>query len=745
MAENPHSAVSLGALRARRARGLCAAVLALGLLAACGEAELLSQGKGARYFLAIDRNGLVKDPDGGSPDPGPRPTEESFYIALHKGQLGQKWFLSAFIRDLHPLEALASDYALGTRVVTFKVQNGKLFMFDVDDRKKVSDTFDPEVVIEAYPLVDVPVPPDVVSDPDAYVVFDPAAGMNRFSLLSDAYANAEYGAPTQFRVDLSYLRAFEPLADGANFEQVFTGLSAEPVASGGAESNAYRVSGTLGLSLRKYFEGERFEPVESEGEGRYFETAPHQVPNVVGGAQRRYATKWNFRQGMAPVTWQISSQFAEVAARPEWKGIDLIGAVSRGIEAWNEALGYRALDAKLAAKDASFASEGVNAVVLDQAGGTGALAQSRENPNTGEIRGGMIYVGGVWLEIALYSFTDDAAPEGPTPPPGDDIRYPKQLTWGPLGRKVLCMKSAVARKAAVQVRTAVPALTRAQKVERLIAHVVMHEMGHVLGLRHNFKGSLEPVSSSVMDYLLDEEAIALDKPGPYDVAALRHLYGRGAKPSQPFCSDEQTVVDPDCAQHDLGKDPLRDFHIPSYQETLERFLRGASTVGVGIIDYSLNDVLGYVRRGSPEKRGEAWAAALGPSRAPLAQSLAADPTAAARADQVAREVFSRLYLDPAPMRGVFVNDPPKDPAFVASVIGELKANLLNVDGVRSFDTRRVCIDVLKRLQTIDAYRTLSDARASLAATVGGLAGDEKLYTEDLVARIDRAINPYFLQ
>jgi hypothetical protein len=29
--------------------------------------------------------------------------------------------------------------------------------------------------------------------------------------------------------------------------------------------------------------------------------------------------------------------------------------------------------------------------------------------------------------------------------------------------------------------------------------------------------------------------------------------------------------------------------------------------------------------------------------------------------------------------------------------------------------------------------------------VGGLAGDEKLYTEDLVARIDRAINPYFLQ
>ena len=46
-----------------------------------------------------------------------------------------------------------AGYPLGTKVVTFRVQNGKLFVFDASDNNKTSDQFDPTLIIEAYPIV----------------------------------------------------------------------------------------------------------------------------------------------------------------------------------------------------------------------------------------------------------------------------------------------------------------------------------------------------------------------------------------------------------------------------------------------------------------------------------------------------------------------------------------------------------------------------------------------------------------
>jgi Met-zincin/Domain of unknown function (DUF5117)/Domain of unknown function (DUF5118) len=128
--------------------------------------------------------------------------------------------------------------------------------------------------------------------------------------------------------------------------------------------------------------------------------------------------------------------------------------------------------------------------------------------------------------------------------------------------------------------------------------VVMHEMGHALGLRHNFRASTvytlaqisDPawsrehgISGSVMDYNPLNIAVKGEAQGPYadptigpyDYWAIEYAYrplpketeteelakiaARGATdPLLAFSSDEEVIagLDPDASEFDLGSDPL---------------------------------------------------------------------------------------------------------------------------------------------------------------------------------------------
>lgn len=97
---------------------------------------------------------------------------------------------------------------------------------------------------------------------------------------------------------------------------------------------------------------------------------------------------------------------------------------------------------------------------------------------------------------------------------------------------------------------------------QVFAPLVLHEVGHNLGLRHNFKASADVRKSkvsSVMDYafLSSREP---QHPGGYDTAAIQVAYGpveqRRAALDQKFlfCTDHEvyTSVDPMCAHFDRG-------------------------------------------------------------------------------------------------------------------------------------------------------------------------------------------------
>lgn len=138
----------------------------------------------------------------------------------------------------------------------------------------------------------------------------------------------------------------------------------------------------------------------------------------------------------------------------------------------------------------------------------------------------------------------------------------------------------------------------------LLADLVAHEVGHTLGLRHNFKASsiysLEEINSkeikgnkafagSVMDYLpinlrLNEGEIqgdyAMIKLGPYDLWAIEYGYSfdkdfekildRVSEPELQFATDEDTSgPDPLARRYDFSKDPL-DYAVEQ-SRLIERF------------------------------------------------------------------------------------------------------------------------------------------------------------------------------
>ncbi|WP_394835422.1 hypothetical protein LVJ94_00660 [Pendulispora rubella] len=319
---------------------------------------------------------------------------ESFYLAINKKELNRRYFLSAYLKQAYPgTVAAGAAGSLGTRVVTFREQNGKLFVFDAQDGRASSDTFDPSLIIEAYPVVDDYEPFLGLSGHDDYVLFDPAAGLNRFGVVSDLWAS-NTKSPLHFQVDLSYLQNFRTINDGATFEQVFTGAFDDTLeADRRVPENWYTGSGTLGIALRRYTEGENFRPVSATGFSHefYFTATPLLEKNT--GKKVTHATKWNIHPGMKPIKWVISDQV--LVAAKEHPKYDIVGAIKAGIENWNAVFGFKVLEAVVGTPRDSFADDDTNYFVYDADPTYGfAFADWRLNPNTGEIRGASVYFKG---------------------------------------------------------------------------------------------------------------------------------------------------------------------------------------------------------------------------------------------------------------------------------------------------------------------------------------------------------------
>lgn len=661
---------------------------------------------------------------------------EDFYLAIRRSALESPWFLSVYLKEMAPFGP--SPGTLGTKVIRFREQNGKLFVFDADNRRATSDVFNPELIIDAFPIVDGSSRFNSMPGSGGYLLIDPAAGLNRFSALADLFASGDPAGAVRLATELSFVQKFKRHADGASFEQVITTYADQAIGdSGDPENNEFRLAATLGISLRTYSETPQFRSVAAPPADHFFLSEPYNVPNT--GEVAQDPVHWGFYPGMRPVKWLISPVLADIAANPELGGADLVAAAKAGIESWNEVFGYPVFTAEVASGDESFAEDRINYLIVDPDVSKGyAYADWRTNPNTGEIRGASVYFGGGFFT----PFEDDAeggAAKLPAPKAKTRVR---SLAWQGQKRDPLCVLWGRDHEAHVGAPAA--SMTGKEKLERYIQHVVAHEIGHTLGLRHNFKGSLVPPTSSIMEYNGSAASIAQPTPGAYDRQAIQYLYGQSsALPTLPFCTDEQTLTDPNCVRFDdPTPTPLTDYQIPTYALFRDLLLDGvfAPRVASLIVQFFGTEVLGFARRGSAADAALAWSAMLDGARAPLpADALAANPALGAAADALSAAVFGELYLSTTGA----IKAAPSNPALLQAIATDGKNLLINGDRVRSFATRRLVVDALKKAQTTPAYLALVDARTAIAGTLAGLPAAERALTEDLLARLDRAITPYF--
>jgi hypothetical protein len=224
--------------------------------------------------------------------------------------------------------------------------------------------------------------------------------------------------------------------------------------------------------------------------------------------------------------------------------------------------------------------------------------------------------------------------------------------------------------------------------------------------------------------------------------AIFFLYGKSTKaPALPLCADGDVVIDPQCATFDATATPLTSHHGVRYTVATGRYLTGDNDPSTSfVIDDALAAFALFMRFGSAAMAQQAWQQAWAPVKTPP------EMASATRLNALVRRVLLAMF--PTIRTAVLPGGPAPRPLTFDTALGTpvaaaLQFVVLDPDRARTIELRRLAVDALHAMQQVEGLKALRDAHDKLLAARAMATGDERALLDDLIARIDRALAPYF--
>lgn len=485
------------------------------------------------------------------------------HVSIKPSALNKEFLLSVNMLTQTPTPAFQG---LQSRVVSFIERDGKIIMLDVTKNNVIEKENIPQTLLIAeFPIL---------SKSENSIVIDFNAGMKNIFVNADWQAwedtpdEAEY-ATSALTVSSSFLEEVK-LTDEALFIRQIAQISqAAPMGLGPNSVEPLEVR----YQLKPYRPDKSFVPFEYTNQLKvgYFLSNQHILPD---GSTSVYAAKWNEKK---PIKFAISANTPE-----KYRGL-----MKEALEYWNKSLGAGSIVVEQLT-DKSITAPQFDRNILqwienDSAGY--AFADAQVDPRSGEVTSAQIFM------TSTFTTTNDPKAimlDEEQRATGRSSAAVKKPTLKGFKSSRFCQRDV---RQELSKRTALDMNVSPESMDKVIRdyvyEVVAHEMGHVMGLRHNFAGNLVAnydykdrkdfiakmyqdkkapadlvTSSSVMEYGLFEESAVngdhLRAGAPalsYDDAAIKHLYKNAplAADMAPFCTDSQVDIYADCAVFDAGK------------------------------------------------------------------------------------------------------------------------------------------------------------------------------------------------